>query len=186
MVVNEKGLLRAMKSAYKSAGYTVAAEDSAAVENIIIATPKWAVIVTKENIPRKILGLIAEHLGDIPAPGEAFQVRDKEPQTEIYDVAKSTIGCLHPKDKGLCIIKGTQLRMGSSRLWQRTEDQRIFKLDPDMEAIMDTARSPVRIIGDETMMVDDLESRAYVRVEVLPPAERPVFDHLSEINWVGK
>lgn len=185
MVVNEKGLLRAMKDAYKRTGYTVAAENKAAIENIIIATHKWAVTVEKKNLPRKVLGLIAEHLGDIPAAGEAYEVKAKAPQIEIYDVAAQTIRNLHPEDQPLKIVKRTQLSMGAHQLWQRKEDLRMFKLHPDMESIVMTTRGNVRIIGDETLMVDDLESRAYIRVEKLQPAEEPLFDHLSKIAWVA-
>lgn len=185
MVIHEKGLLRAMKQAYKRTGYTVAAESSGAIENIIIATGKWAVVVEKKNLPRKILGLIAEHLGDIPADGEAYQVKVKEPQIEIYDVVQQTIRSLHPEGKPLLLVKRTNLSVGSCQLWQRKDDLKIFKVHPDMEDIVVTQRGIMRIIGDETMMVDDLGSRAYIAVEKLEASEETIFEHMAKIQCVA-
>lgn len=50
---------------------------------------------------------------------------------------------------------------------------------------MNLARGTVRIVGDETLMIDDLESRAYVTVEKIDANEKSMFDHLSQIQWVA-
>lgn len=184
MVVNDKGLMKAMKEAYKSTGYCVAAESNADMENIILCTNTWAVIVEKKNMPRKVLGLIAEHVGEIPTKGEAYQVKKKEPQTEIYDVATQTIRSIHAGDKPLRIVKRTQLAMGCYQLWQRKDDLRIFKVDPVLEEILMLSRGLVRIVGDDTLMLDDLESRAYIAVEKIDDKESTAFDHLSKMQWV--
>ena len=185
MVINEKGLMKIMKEARKSLGYCVAAENNADMENIIICTNKWVAVVEKKNLPRKVLGLITEHVGDIPSPGEAYQVKKKEPQTEIYDVATQMIRMIHAGDKPLHIVKRTQLTSGGYQLWQRKDDLRIFKVDPVLEDIMNLARGAVRIVGDDTLMIDDLESRAYVTVEKIDANEKSMFDHLSQIQWVA-
>lgn len=185
MVINEKGLMKVMKDAHKSSGYCVAAENNADMENIILCTNRWVAVVEKKNLPRKVLGLIAEHVGDIPGPGEAFQVKKKEPQTEIYDVATQTIRMIHAGNKPLRIVKRTQLTSGGYQLWQRKEDLRIFKVDPALEEVVNLARGTVRIVGDDTLMIDDLESRAYITVEKIDQNEKAMFDHLSEIQWVA-
>lgn len=87
MVIDEKGLLSAMKAAFKkqSTGYKVAADDEE--EELILSAPGWTAIIARENTPRKVMGLIVEHLGDLPRDGTAFQVQDKNAQAEIFSVA---------------------------------------------------------------------------------------------------
>lgn len=89
MVVSEKGLLRAMKDAYKADGYTVAVDDGGGIEDLILHTQAWTVTIEKNEVPGKILGLITEHLRKLPQPGEAFRVKKKETQTEIYGAVDS-------------------------------------------------------------------------------------------------
>ena len=90
MVINEKGLCAAMKAAFKkqSTGYKVAARiTDDGEEQIILSAPGCTVIIARENVPRKVMGLIVEHLGDIPQPDNAYQVQANNTQAEIYDLA---------------------------------------------------------------------------------------------------
>ena len=66
MVIEEKGMLAAMKDAYKGGGYKVAVEDSAGCENMILHTAMWTVVVLKKELPRKVLAMIVEHVGEVP------------------------------------------------------------------------------------------------------------------------
>lgn len=74
MVVNEKGLLKAMKEAYKLDGYTVAVDEA----DLILKTVPWTVVLHMEDAPSKVLDLITEHIRKLPAPGTAYQVKKKE------------------------------------------------------------------------------------------------------------
>ena len=74
MVVNEKGLLKAMKEAYKLDGYTVAVDET----DLILKTVPWTVVLHMEDAPSKVLALITEHIRKLPAPGTAYQVKKKE------------------------------------------------------------------------------------------------------------
>ena len=70
MVISETGLCAAMKAAFKkkSTGYKVAARlPKAGKEEIVLSTPEWIAIINRENAPRKVLALIVEHMGDLPA-----------------------------------------------------------------------------------------------------------------------
>lgn len=91
MIVNEKGLVKAMKEAYRYGGYKVAAIGMESNPYLMINNGFWAVEIELENMPRKALGLIAEHVGKIPAIGEAYQVKKGEVQTVIYATAVSPI-----------------------------------------------------------------------------------------------
>jgi len=185
VVINEKGLLRAMKEAHKVTGYTVAVENQGGIDNLIITTNKFAVVMEKKNTPPKIRGLIAEHLLDFPRAGEAYEVKKKEPQMEIYDAALAFIRNVHAGEKPQKIIKRTNLTLGGYPLWQRKDDLKMFEVDPELEDILNLARGTVRIVGEETMMLDDLESRAYITVQKIDANGQKMIDHLSQIQWVA-
>lgn len=61
-MLNEKGLAEAMKAAYRGGGYTVAESQG----KIMINTEYVAVRYETKQLPRKCLGLIAEHIGELP------------------------------------------------------------------------------------------------------------------------
>lgn len=186
MIINEKGLIKIMKEAHKSYGYSVAATDDAiGVESIIIITEKCAVICDKKKMHRKVLGLIVEHMGELPQSGEAYQVRKNEPQTEIFDSATQHLKEIHSENKPLKLVKRTDLTLGGYRLWQRKEDLQMFKLDPVLEDVLDLAHGIQRVVGDDVLMMEDKESRAYVYFEKQDKTGSAWLDHLSKMQWVA-
>lgn len=101
MVVNEKGLLKAMKEAYKLDGYTVAVDEA----DLILKTVTWTVVLHMEDAPSKVLALITEHIRKLPAPGTAYQVKKKETQTQMFRMVKEEILDFHTDEKPRCIIR---------------------------------------------------------------------------------
>lgn len=188
MVVDEKGLMRAMNAAYKVDGYKVAVDDSADIENVIISCPLWTVVIQKSELPRKVLGLIAEHVGEIPKPGTAYQVKKKQTQTEIFSMAIQVLKDFHSDEKARRIIRRTSLILGGYPLWQTATDQRVVEVIPELEKIMCWGSYVVRLIGDDLMMIDDNVSRAYIRC--YPPkddsARMAKLEHLAKIQWVAE
>lgn len=185
MVVNEKAMVRQMKEAYKTYGYTVAVEERADIKQMVISAPGWAVIMERKNTPPKVRGLIAEHLPEFPRAGEAYCVKKGEPQMEIYDAATSYIRNIHSGEKSLKIIKRTNLTLGGYPLWQRKNDLKIFEIDPEKEDIMHLGRGTLRIVGDEALMLDDLESRVYISLYQPDEHEQKKLDYLSKVEWVA-
>ena len=74
MTFNEKGLIRAMKAAYKEYGYTVAATDF----GYIITGEMWGVSIHDKAIPNTVKGLIVTHAGKLPDVGNAINVKKGE------------------------------------------------------------------------------------------------------------
>ena len=181
MVVDEKGLIRAMKEAYKEDGYKVAVEDKADIENVIIAAPLWTVVIQKSELPRKVLGLIAEHLGEIPFPGTAYQVQKKQTQTEIFSMVAGAVMDFHSGEKERRLIRKTKLTLGSYPVWQATP-RYCVEVNPELEEIM--AGGTVRLIGDDLLMIDDDVSRAYIRCYT-PKEEKELeqLRYLSQFQW---
>lgn len=181
MVVSEKNLLSVMKSAYKAYGYKVAVSDRGGQEDVLISAESWTVVIRKGKLPRKVLGLIAEHVGEIPVVGEAYQVKVKETQTEIFDVAWNQLMEFHSGERERRIIRRTNLVWGGYPIWQATTDRKIVKLDPEYERIMLWDSQLVRLIGTDLLMIDDDDSRAYIRCVTRKPDEQAMYEHLESV-----
>lgn len=188
MVIDEKGLIRVMNAAHKSDGYKVAVEDSADIVNVIISHPLWTVVIQKSELPRKVLGLIAEHVGEIPKPGTAYQVKKRQTQTEIFSMAIQVLQDFHSGEKPRRIIRRTSLVLDGYPLWQVATEQRVVEVSPDLEDIMCWGKYVVRLIGEDLLMIDDNVSRAYIRC--YPPkddsARMAKLEHLAKIQWVAE
>lgn len=85
MLINENGLIRAIKSAYKHSGYTVANLG----EDIAIYGRSWFVQCKRAMLPRKVMATIVEHTGMIPEEQSPVLIqKDTDPQTIMEDVAR--------------------------------------------------------------------------------------------------
>lgn len=187
MVIDEKGLLAAMKDAYKLDGYKVAVEDSAGVENVILSTAVWTVVILKSELPRKVLGLIAEHIGEIPRTGTAYQVKKKETQTEIFSMVAGIPMEFRSSEKPRRIVRRTSLTLGGAPLWQAATDQKVVQVYPDYEDIINWCGCVVRLLGDDVLMVDDDVSRAYILCRAPKgEQEQAKLEHLAKIQWVSE
>lgn len=62
MLINEGGLIRAIKRAYKAGGYTVLNTGN----DVAIYTDRWFAMANRALLPRKVLATIVEHMGMIP------------------------------------------------------------------------------------------------------------------------
>lgn len=191
MVVNEKGLLSAMKDAYKADGYTVAVDDSAGIEDLILLTSDWTVVIQKEEVPGKILGLITEHLRKLPLPGEAFRVKKKETQTEIFGMVNGAIADFHTSEKKRQPIRRTSLTMDGFPLWQASETKTVVKVFPDYEDILKLESfevlNGIRLVEEDTLFADDLVSRAYIRCFRQKEANQlEKLAHLAEFRWTAE
>lgn len=183
MVVNEKGLLELMKDAFKkkNTGYKVAAripEDDD--EELILSGPGWTAFITRENAPRKVLALIVEHLGDLPREEEAFQVKDKDVQTEIYDVAVPKPA----KPVAGAEVRRTSLTYSGYQIWQRTDNCDVFMLSPKLESVMDSYNREVLLTEDGMFYVEGVASRLYLLPLQVKQEDLPALRHLAKMKWV--
>lgn len=69
-IIQEKGLVRAIKAAYSHGGYTVLNQGA----QVTIYTEGWFVRCPWPKLPRKALATIVEHMGMIPDDGEAVTI----------------------------------------------------------------------------------------------------------------
>ena len=83
-IIQEKGMVRAIKGAYRHGGYNVLNLDG----DVVIYTEEWCVRCPWNKLPRKALATIVEHLGMIPENGEAVNIeKDGQPQAIMAGVA---------------------------------------------------------------------------------------------------
>lgn len=134
-MINEKGLLRAMKNAYRGGGYEVAGYGE---ENtLFISGYGWCVRVPQKQCPRKVLALLVEHVGLIPE-GEAFQVRKGEGAQDILlSVAlgfENRVARLMGDDLPVKIRK-TAMTWKGWRIWQKVESGIVLAFDSGLAAI---------------------------------------------------
>lgn len=179
MVINEKGLMKAMKRAYSKEGYKVACRGTEDPE-LLISGSGWWVVMDQKNTPRKILGLIAEHLGKLPAPGEALQVAKAATQVEIFNMISEADMAEEPLKK----LRPTALRLDGYHIWQREGDLAVFQIRPSLEALLLDHGRNVLIQGDDTVIIVGKASRVAVSTYTGLQKETSWMQHLSKIPWV--
>lgn len=85
MLINESGLVQAVKAAYKHGGYTVAVT----TDEVAIYTGTWFVMCNRAMISNKVLATIVEHTGTIPEVAEPINItKGVEPQQIMAEVAE--------------------------------------------------------------------------------------------------
>ena len=88
MLIDEKGLCRALRAAWKGSGYVIIHSDT----DLTIYTEDFLVSTSWEKLPRKALGLLAEQIGYLPTePGALAIARDEAPQTVLEDVVGDSV-----------------------------------------------------------------------------------------------
>lgn len=183
MVIGESGLCAVMKAAFlkKSSGYKVAADiPENGKEELILSAPGWTAFVNRENVPRKVLALIVEHVGDLPKVDQAFHVQDKQTQTEIFNIAipeKSNIV------KG-ALVRKSKITYNGYQIWQRVDNHDVFMLDPKMEALMDNSNRPVTLTQNGQFYLEGVASRLYVCPLQVSQNELTALHHLAKLQWV--
>lgn len=84
MLIDETGLVRAIKRAYKHGGYVVFNLGDA----VAVYTENWYIQAGRALFPRKALAAIVEHMGMIPEKNVPTSiVKDEDPQLVLNDVA---------------------------------------------------------------------------------------------------
>lgn len=183
MVIDGKVLVKAMNLAYKGPGYTVSTEkNNAGIEQMTISTARWAVIMEKEAAPGNVIGKIAEHLRELPKPGEAFKVKKGENQTEIFGMAHPMIRAVHEDDPVAMQISRIGLSMEAHSLWQRKPDGRIFMVDKEEEAMLSSLKN-IFIIGEKALFADDMQSRAYIQISSFIQGYGEALGFLQQRMW---
>lgn len=161
MVINEKPLVKLMNQRFKGAGYTVAVSG----QRIWLIGPNWAVWSSIEQLPRKVLGALAEHMGKLPGAGTAYKPsKNMGCQSEIYETATTETETMVARvsEEGIRLFR-TQLTFQGYDLWQAREQLRMVMIDPDLMA-MAKPKEQVRYAGGWCGIADG-ESGVYISAQ---------------------
>ena len=136
-MINESALVRAMKREYKGLGYDI----TNATDRLYIRGGIWFAELPWKSVPGKVLGLIAEHLRGMPAPGETIHLQNgEEPQTVLEDMDATDLSrWLNTKITRSGAIERTMLQAGQLVIFQDPNTRKSYGL-PDYVA--DIAECP--------------------------------------------
>lgn len=189
MIVNEKALLRQMKEAYKTSGYTVLV----AGDDMVINSGFWLVQIDIDNVPNEILALIALHMRKIPANGDAYKISkgDDGPivQKKLLEDALGPVSQMESlregaiEDGGLEQMVKTNLRYDNCNLWQSAADLSVFLIDPRFEALI-ADKKAVSMVGEGIYAEGEISKVWVLRVQ--KKDEPAQLKHLSGIRWVAE
>lgn len=177
-MVSEGGLVKAMNKAYGgTAGYTVAM-----VGNLLyIQTEEWKELIRMEQLPRKALALLVEHIGSIPKDGEAYQCSKKGgAQFIAVSVLWEQIQILMEFEPEKEVMK-TNFLWDGNEIWQEIDSLGIVGLRPEYTGIIDKKESGTAYRWRQSVLWED-DARVHVGGVRLPPA---VEQHLSVVHWIG-
>ena len=107
-IIQEKGMVRAIKGAYRHGGYNVLNLDG----DVVIYTEEWCVRCPWNKLPRKALATIVEHMGMIPDTEPVSIVKDGEPQLIMPDVAADEIAHWRTGERTDAVTMATVIMQG--------------------------------------------------------------------------
>lgn len=183
MVINEKGLIRAMKEAYKTEGYEIVCTEQGGAKEIHIETQKWRVTCVLKYLPRKVLGMIVEHLGEIPEPEQAVQVKKKEIQTMLFTKKCDGFGGITPDD---CVNPPRAVKSDISyrggNIWQQRCGNKTLWISPALEDIM-LIKTAVSCLGEKVLNITGALSSVSIKQSEPQDAEdKRVLGYLAGIQ----
>jgi len=126
------------------------------------------------------MGLIVEHLGDLPKVGEAYQVQDKQTQAEIFDIAVPAT----PNPVPGATVKRTNLAYQGYQIWQRTDNYAVYMISPVLEDLLDSFGIPVTLTDNGMLYAEGLVSRLYILPLQVMQNELAALNHLAKLQWV--
>lgn len=181
MTIYDKGLLRAMKAAYKDSGYIVAVTE----DSVIIQTTFWGVEIMKAAVPNSVKGLIVVHNGEMPRLNTAVNIQKSECSSVILETALATMDELSKSytANGGIPIKPTRLTFDGMRVWQTTTDLKLRLVDVDDQQILSGESWEARLVG-RYIYGRNWFGSMYVLPQTGLPEDKPLLSHLSEMQWI--
>ena len=133
MIIEEKGLVKAIKAAYRHSGYTVLNQGG----EVTIYTEGWFVRCPWTKLPRKALAIIVEHLGMIPDDGEAMAIeKDDQPQAVMAGIVSDDVaGWMGGEAASMASYVPVTFR--GYQLFQEVNGRQAYGVDPTALAIVE-------------------------------------------------
>lgn len=150
-MIEEKALCAAMKAAWRGTGYEVFAQE----DTLVITTEEMGVEMSRRDVSRKVLSLLALHLGEIP-DGTAYSVRKDNVQQEMLDVAMSHWDGVRNRVESAerRILRRTPMDWKNRGVWQEDDTGTVYAFDPALSDIIETMPDGIEM-ADGLMVCDD-------------------------------
>ncbi len=184
MIINEKAMVRQLKAAYKSGGYTVAGLEKDGVEELLIYAGHWLAHIRRRNVPKSVLAAIVSHTGTIPATGEAYRIRKNDVQTFLCDEAVKVAGTMaEKKQEEFYDLQKTPLTYQDWEIWQSPEDLGVLLFNPEYTA-MATLGSGCRC-ADVGHFLGEVSELYVLPIQAEKRLTKEVLRHLSGMQWIA-
>lgn len=137
-MLDEKGMVAALKAAYKEGGYRVAFAEG----RVMIRAGVWGVEIEAEYIYPKILETVVEHIGILPDDATAYLAhKDADPgTTSSLDVELAAWAEIHRNaEEAKTHIKRTQLTLNDYEIWQTGEGLKVRPMDQRFTRIIEAS-----------------------------------------------
>lgn len=135
VIIEEKGLVKAIKAAYRHSGYTVLNQGG----EVTIYTEGWFVRCLWTKLPRKALAIIVEHMGMIPDDGEAMAIeKDDQPQAVMAGIVSDDVaGWMGGEAASMASYVPVTFR--GYQLFQEVNGRQAYGVDPTALATVERA-----------------------------------------------
>lgn len=181
MTIYDKGLLRAMKAAYREGGYDVARTE----KGILIQGECWGVEIEEGAVPNSIKSLIVLHSGAMPGMNKAVHVTKGECSDIVLETTVTTMDYLSKQftATGGRTVKPTSLTFDGNRVWQTTDSLEIRLIDPSDQQILAGESWDAHLITGH-IYGRNWFGQMYIMCQPVVPEDKPLMEHLSQMQWI--
>lgn len=181
MTIYDKGLIRAMKQAYRDGGYDVAVTES----GVLIQSEGWGVEIIADAVPNSVKSLIVLHNGNMPRMNTAVHVAKGECGDAMLEMVVATMDDLAKgyTVTGGRIIKPTRLTFDVCRVWQTVDELEVRLVDVEDQQILAGEKWDARLVNGAIYGRNWFGSM-YIRTQMVVPEDKPLMAHLSQMQWV--
>ena len=173
-MINERALLTALKNDWKGVGYTVGRTG----DSLLLDGDYWALCCTMEVLPRKVLALLVEHLGEIPEAGDCWQVsKSAGNQTALLQVRRKEF--MDKLDARAEAAAQTKLTFGGWRVWQETQSLKVLLMDEELTSIVVLPQGGEAESWGGGLIKDAGPDVLVVHSKVIPPEA----EYLQAVQW---
>ena len=185
-MLDEKRTAAALKEAWRKDGYRFVYSN----EILSVRATGWGFQGALENIPVKVIGLIAEHFGSFPEDGDAFELKkDEAEQSVMYDQEATWWDQIRALFDGEQVaMRQTPLMMNYWEIWQEQRELKTALVDPARSRIIENAyRQQAAIVAGQTgtLLWKTLSGTlAYVNADLADDKEK--MERLDGYPWCGE
>ena len=186
-MISERGLVAAMKDAWKNGAYNVIAYEENDVERLAVDGGFWLVDTPRIHFPRKALALIVEHAGEIPENAAYSLSKKGGLQALVHPITLQRVQSFYQlmRENPTMDVEKTKLTWQEREVWQKPEDMEVMLFEKLYLDIIDQKADDYfqEVYGDTLFFVGDRSMAAIM--PVVNESDKLFLAHLSQMPWTG-